>query len=178
MPNTDMPSNGSRAPAPPSLEDSDSSLVNIDTEQLKSEASEKGEQTKQKAKEASEATKERSESFAQEAKEKAREASQYSKEKGSELADSAGKNYDQAKRSASKGAKEAKEEFKSAGQDLKDNQDNPVYIANGVLIVAGSAALGYGAYTKHAVGQLDWKLAGTWAAAVGVLAVGDYYVSQ
>lgn len=94
------------------------------------------------------------------------------------MADSASKNYDQAKRSASKGAKEAKEEFKSVEQDLKENQDNPVYIANGLLIVAGGAALGYGAYTKHAAGQLDWQLAGTWAAAVGVLAVGDYYLSQ
>lgn len=177
MPNTDMSTNGSRAPIPSSL-NSSSSYENIDSEHLKSEASETTEQTKQKAKEASETTKEKADSFAQEAKEKGREASQYSKEKGSELADKTSEKYGQAKRSANKGAKEAKEELKSAGQDLKENQDNPVYVANGMLIVAGSAALGYGAYTKHAAGQLDWQLVGTWAAAVGVLAVGDYYLSQ
>ena len=87
-------------------------------------------------------------------------------------------NYDKGKKKASAAAKEAKGEAKSAGQDLSENRDNPVVIANGVIIVAGSAALGYGAYTKHQAGQLDWQLAATWAAAVGALAVGDYYLSQ
>ena len=87
-------------------------------------------------------------------------------------------NYDKGKKNVSKGAKEAKSEIKSAGQDLSDNRDNPVVIANGVLLVAGGAVLGYGAYTKHVAGELNWKLAGAWAGAVGVLAVGDYYLSQ
>ncbi len=174
MPNTDMPSNGSRAPAPPSIEDSSSSLVEVDSQHLKSEASE----AKEKAIDASEKTKEKSATYAQEAKEKASEAAQYSKEKGSEFADGASANYDNAKKSASKGAKEAKSEFKSASQDISDNRDNPVVIANGVLIVAASAALGYGAYTKHVAGELTWKFAGIWAGAVGAVAVGDYYLSQ
>lgn len=173
-----MPSNGSRAPAPPSIEDSSSSLVNVDSEHIKSEASESAQQTKEKAIDASEKTKEKSATYAQEVKEKASEASQYSKEKGSEFADSASTNYDKAKKSASKNAKEAKQEIKSAGQDLSDNRDNPVVIANGVLIVAGGAALGYGAYTKHVAGELDWKIAGLWAGAVGAVAIGDYYLSQ
>ena len=178
MPNTDMPSNGSRAPPLPSIEDSSSSLVEVDSQHIKSEASEDAQKAKEKAIDASEKTKEKSASYAQEAREKASEAAQYSKEKGSEFADSASANYGKAKKSASKGAKEAKEEFKSAGQDLSDNRDNPVVIANGVLIVAGSAALGYGAYTKHMAGELDWKLAGIWAGAVGAVAIGDYYLSQ
>lgn len=173
-----MPSNGSRAPAPPSIEDSSSSLVEVDSQHIKNEASEGAQQTKEKAIDASEKTKEKSATYAQEAKEKASEASQYAKEKGSEFGESASANYDKAKRNASKGAKEAKAEIKSAGQDLSDNRDNPVVIANGVLIVAGSAALGYAAYTKHAAGELDMKIAATTAAVVGAFAIGDYYLSQ
>jgi len=161
MPNTDMPSD-----------------VEVDSQHLKSEASEEAQQAKEKTIDVSEKTKEKSANFAQEAKEKANEAAKYSKQKGSELADDASVNYDKAKKNVSKGAKEAKGEIKSAGQDLSDNRDNPVVIANGVLIVAGSAALGYGAYTQHVAGKLDWQLAATWAGAVGALAVGDYYLSQ
>ena len=51
-------------------------------------------------------------------------------------------------------------------------------IGNAVAITAGVLGLGYGAYTKHAKGELDWQIAGIAAAAVGVFAVGDYYLSQ
>ena len=34
-----------------------------------------------------------------------------------------------------------------------------------------------GAYQKHAVGQLTWKLVGMWAGAIGLFAAGDYYLS-
>ena len=188
MPNTDMPT-GSRAPAPPSLNSSSSSFTDVDSQHIKSEASETAEQakektseaadkTKQKTSEAADKTKQRSSEAAETSKEKAREAVDYTKEKSSEFADSASKNYDSAKKSAEKNAREAKKEIKSAGQDLNENRDNPVVIANGVLIVAGSAALGYGAYTKHVKGELDWQLAAITAAFVGVFAVGDYYFSQ
>ena len=188
MPNTDMPT-GSRAPAPPSINSSSSSFSNIDSQHIKSEASETADEakdktseaadkTKQKSSEAAETGKEKSSEYAQTAKEKAREAADYTKEKSSEFADSASKNYNSAKKSTEKNAKEAKKEIKSAGQDLNENRDNPVIIANGVLIVAGSAALGYGAYTKHVKGELDWQIAAITAGVVGVLAVGDYYLSQ
>ena len=210
MPNTDMPT-GSRAPAPPSIESSSSSFTDVDSQHIKSEASETADEakektseaadktkqkssevadktkqkssevadkTKQKSSEAAEISKEKSSDYAQTAKEKAREAADYTKEKSSEFADSASKNYDSAKKSAEKNAREARKEIKSAGQDLSENRDNPVVIANGVLIVAGSAALGYGAYTKHVKGELDWQLAAITAGFVGVLAVGDYYLSQ
>ena len=96
----------------------------------------------------------------QTAREKAHEASKYSKEKGSEFADEASDKYEKGKKRAATHAKEAKKEIKSAGQDISENRDNPVYVANGVLLVLGSAALGYGAYTKHVKGELDWQLAG------------------
>ena len=199
MPNTDMPT-GSRAPAPPSLNSSSSSFTDVDSQHIKSEASETAEQakektsetadktkqktseaadkTKQKTSEAVDKTKQKSSEAAETTKEKTREAADYTKEKSSEFADSASKNYDSAKKSAEKNAREAKKEIKSAGQDLNENRDNPVVIANGVLIVAGSAALGYGAYTKHVKGELDWQLAAITAAFVGVFAVSDYYFSQ
>ena len=178
MPNTDMPS-GSRAPAPPSIDgSSSSSLVDIDSEHLKYVASDKASEAEEKTSEAAQKTKEKSSDYAQTTKEKTSETSQYTKEKANELADSAGTNYDKAKSSASKNSKKAKEEMKGAGQELSENRDNPVVIANGILIVTGGAALGYGAYTKHAAGELDWKLAGIWAGVVGAVAVGDYYLSQ
>ena len=36
----------------------------------------------------------------------------------------------------------------------------------------------YAAYQKYTAGQLDWKLAGTWAGIVGVFATGDYFLSK
>jgi len=167
-----------RAPPPVQIDDSSSSFSEVDGEHLKTQASETYSETAQTTSEATEKTKERSSDYLQTAKEKASEASKYSKEKGSQFADEAGDKYDHAKKRAATNAKEAKKEIKSAGQDISDNRDNPVYVANGVLLVVGSAALGYGAYTKHVKGELDWQLAGLTAAAVGVLAVGDYYLSQ
>ena len=180
MPITNMPSGpSSRAPAPPSINDStSSSFTDVDSQHVKSEAQETADTAAQKTSEAADETKEKSSEYIEKAKKKANEAAQYSKEKGSEFADEAGDKYNKAKKSADRNAREAKKEIKSASQDISENRDNPVYIANGILLVAGSAALGYGAYTKHIAGELDWKIAGTWAAAVGVLAVGDYYVSQ
>ena len=176
-PKTNHPS-PSRAPPPVQIDDSSSSFSEVDGEHLKTEASETYEETSQKASEITEETKQKSSDYMQTAREKASHASQYSKEKGSQFADEAGEKYDHAKKRAATNAKEAKKEIKSAGQDISDNRDNPVYVANGVLLVVGSAALGYGAYTKHVKGELDWQLAGLTAAAVGVLAVGDYYLSQ
>lgn len=68
--------------------------------------------------------------------------------------------------------------MKKEYNELYENRDNPVVIANGVAIVVGAAALAYGGYQKYRVGELDWKLGGTAAAIVGVLGVGDYFLSQ
>lgn len=152
--------------------------VDRDTQHMKNETKETANQAADKTKETADKAQNKGSDYAETAKQKAKEASDYTKEKSGDFADSAERNYGKAKDSASKNAKKAEKEIKSAGQDLDENKDNPVYIANGVLLVAGSAALGYGAYTKHQAGQLDWQLAGVWAAAVGVLAVGDYFVSQ
>jgi hypothetical protein len=84
---------------------------------------------------------------------------------------------DAKKKAASKG-KEAKEKAKAGGRKLQDNQDNPVFVGNAVVLVVGTVALAAGAYQKHKEGKLDWQLAGTVAGLVGVFGVADYFASK
>ncbi|RHZ58135.1 uncharacterized protein CDV56_105184 [Aspergillus thermomutatus] len=55
---------------------------------------------------------------------------------------------------------------------------NPVFLGNAVLYALVGAALGYGAYRKHAEGKLSWKLVGTWSGIVGAFSTVDYFVSK
>ncbi|KAI9681614.1 MAG: hypothetical protein M1829_000811 [Trizodia sp. TS-e1964] len=90
-------------------------------------------------------------------------------------------------------AKEAAKKTKDAGEKAKDaaakkaekaekavrlNADNPVVVANAVLVAGLSAALGFGAYRKYASGELSWKVVGLWAGAVSLFAAGDFYLSR
>ncbi len=83
-----------------------------------------------------------------------------------------------AKEKVKLGGKKAKGKAKEGGRKLDANKENPVVIANGVILLVGSAALGLGAYKKYSEGTLDWKIAGITAGAVGAFAVADYYASQ
>ena len=47
-----------------------------------------------------------------------------------------------------------------------------------MVITAICAGLGVGVYKKYSAGDLSWKVAGLWAGAVGMFAVGDYYLSK
>lgn len=88
---------------------------------------------------------------------------------------------DEARERAEKLKQEAehkKEQAKAAAQKAKANSDNPVVLSNAVGITLLGGLLGYGAYRKHAAGELTWKLAGAWAGVVGLFAVADYYTSQ
>lgn len=109
---------------------------------------------------------------------KAKEFSEYASEKSDELSKEAGDKYDKTKKSAQRNYKEGKEEAREKGNELSRNRDNPVVVGNAVIIGVGSVALGFTGYQKYAKGELSWQLAGITAAAVGALAVGDYYVSQ
>jgi hypothetical protein len=102
-----------------------------------------------------------------EAEDKAREFGQ----KASEAA------ADAKKKAAVKG-KEAKEKAKASGKKLQDNQDNPVFVGNAVILVIGTVALAVRAYQKHKEGKLDWQLASTVAGVVGVVGVADYFASK
>lgn len=62
--------------------------------------------------------------------------------------------------------------------ELSENRDNPVVVGNMVVAVVGGIGLGVAGYNKYAKGELSWEVVGIAAAAVGVLGVADYYVSQ
>lgn len=80
------------------------------------------------------------------------------------------------KAKASEKASKGKKKAQSAWEKLEKNSDNPVVIGNAVLITAGVAAIGVGAYKFKDV--LDWKTAGLWAGVVGAVGLGDYLVSS
>ncbi|KAL8761815.1 MAG: hypothetical protein Q9184_002099 [Pyrenodesmia sp. 2 TL-2023] len=109
---------------------------------------------------------------------KAKEFSEFASEKSEELSKEVGDKYDKAKKSAARNYKEGKEEAREKGNELSRNRDNPVVVANAVIIGVGSVALGFTGYQKYAKGELSWQVAGMAAAAVGAFAIGDYYVSQ
>jgi len=51
-------------------------------------------------------------------------------------------------------------------------------VGNAVVLTAGVALLGAGAYRLHQQNALTWKVAGATAGVLGVLAFADYQVSQ
>lgn len=148
-----------RAPAIPELEHTDSpldhSLIDVDTESVRTVPSDFGSQTIQ-----TETQRDRLEHEAEVVEARAKEA------------------YAASKAKAEKAEKEAKAKAKRAKSNLEANKDNPVYIGNAVAVVALSAGLGFGAYRKYAAGELTWKVAGAWAGIVGLFATGDYFLSQ
>ena len=79
-------------------------------------------------------------------------------------------------------AKEAKDRAAAKKEQAKDkakkNADNPVVLSNAVGLAVVAGVLGIGAYRKYARGELTGKLVAAWAGVVGLLGVGDYYVSQ
>ncbi|KAL9124564.1 MAG: hypothetical protein Q9217_006112 [Psora testacea] len=167
-----------RAPPPPQVEDSSSSLVDIDSQHIQEKSSEAVSQASENASRAADKTSQKGSEVSSSLKEKAAGARDYTSQKSSEVADSASTNYNEAKGATKDNAKKAEKEIKSEYDEVYENRDNPVIIANGIAIVVGAVGLAYGGYQKHQAGELDWKLAGSVAAIVGVLGVGDYYLSQ
>ena len=83
-----------------------------------------------------------------------------------------------AKDTLADGKNKGKTEAKKDAQFLRENSDNPVIIGNAVVITALAGVLGWGAYKQHQAGQLDWRIAGLGAGAVGLFATADYFVSK
>jgi len=155
-----------RAPPPPQIEHDDSlhaSLVDVDSPHVLSVSSEDTGKTDTQAK--------RLEREAEDAEKEA-------KAKFDEISAKASKDYHKGKAAAEKKAKQAKASAKEAGNELKANRDNPVVIANGLVIGLGAIGLGIGAYRKYQANELTWKIAGAWAGVVGLFAAGDYYLSE
>jgi len=85
---------------------------------------------------------------------------------------------EQAEARAKEEAARAKKAGKKGISKIQANSDNPVFVANAVLVAGLSGALGFGAYRKYVGGELTWKVVGAWAGIVGLFGVGDYYLSQ
>ncbi|KAG6997711.1 hypothetical protein G7Y79_00038g074700 [Physcia stellaris] len=189
------------------LIDVDSPHISQVHSDFKSQAQQTGTQAERMAKEAEDQARQtaaqaeqKGSETAQEGKKKASEFSEEAEQKTDELSKDASKNYEKAKKVASedydKSKKYASEKYREgkelasetadelnikareAKDDLSANRDNPVVIGNAIAWTIGGVALGVGAYNKHVKGELDWGVVGLAAGAVGVLAVGDYYLTQ
>ncbi|KAK3669760.1 hypothetical protein LTR78_010333 [Recurvomyces mirabilis] len=95
-----------------------------------------------------------------------------------QLASEAGEEWEDVKVQSKKAGEKAKKEGKEAERWADKNKGNPVVVGNLVVVAAMGALLGTGGYRMHKAGRLTWKVAGAWAGAVGLFAVGDYFVSQ
>lgn len=156
----------SRAPAPPQVEKTESetaSLVDVDSPHISSVPPD---YESQRVKTSTQATR-----LERESEEKARRAAQ-------DAADTANETKEEAKEKAKVGGKKVKAKAKEGGRKLDANKENPVVIANGVILAVGGVALGLAAYKKYSEGTLDWKVASITAGALGAFAVVDYYSSQ
>jgi hypothetical protein len=107
-------------------------------------------------------------------KEDAHEAKKYANAAGAKIEEGA----KDAKKHASAAANKAEKEGKKAEDWAEKNKSNPVVVGNAVVIAALGALLGTGAYRAHQSNTLTWNVMGAWAGAVGLFAVGDYFVSQ
>lgn len=103
---------------------------------------------------------------------------QDAKEEWDKLSKEAQKHYNDFAKEADKDAKKAEKKGKEAEDWAEKNKGNPVVIGNVAVIGALATLLGVQGYRMHQAGTLTWKVAGAWAGAVGLFAVGDYYVSQ
>lgn len=185
------------------LIDVDSPHISEVKSDFKQQAQQTSTQAERMAKEAEAQARQASDQAAQKTSEASQEASKYGQkasEKGDELSKDASKKFEKGKQEASekgekakqavseyyregkKEAEEVTEELRikagEARDDLNANRDNPVVVGNAIAWTIGGVALGIGAYNKHVKGELDWGVVGAAAGVVGVLAVGDYFLSK
>ncbi|PYH31007.1 putative pyruvate dehydrogenase complex, dihydrolipoamide acetyltransferase component [Aspergillus neoniger CBS 115656] len=77
-----------------------------------------------------------------------------------------------------KAKSKAKAKAKAKAESARSNAHNPVYLGNAVILALTGAGLGYGAYRKHAAGQLSWEVIGWASGAIGAFGAVDYFVSK
>ena len=70
-----------------------------------------------------------------------------------------------------------KEEDRAAGF-ARDKAANPIVLGNALTVGVLGSALGWAAYRRWARDELSWAVVGSWAGAVGLFALGDYYLSK
>ncbi|KAK4506109.1 hypothetical protein PRZ48_004074 [Zasmidium cellare] len=141
-------------------------------------AEERAQEARQQATEAAdEATKE-AKDFLQRAEKDAERLEKEGEKKFDSFKSQAKEVKGQVGKSLSADKEKAKKSAKEAEEWAEKNKNNPVVIGNAVVITALGVLLGAGAYRMHKANTLTWNVAGAWAGAVGLFAVGDYYVSQ
>jgi len=142
------------------------------------EAQEAEERAAAEAKQFKEKAEQESKRLAKEAETKAKQAEKKASEKLDEAKDKASTEYSKAKKEIGAAADKAEVKAQKAEQWADNNKRNPVVVGNAVVITALAGLLGVGAYRLHKAHALTWKVAGAWAGAVGLFAVGDYFVSS
>ncbi|MCJ1288017.1 hypothetical protein MMC26_007370 [Xylographa opegraphella] len=142
--------------------------------ELKKEVSAKGKEVEADAEEVGHDVGEASKDAKHDLSEKGKAARQKAREAGHDANEKA----KIAGRKTKEAAHDMNERAQEAGHELNENRDNPVVIANALIIGLGSAFVGFGAYKKYQAGELNWQVGGFWAGAIGLFALGDYYMSQ
>lgn len=123
-------------------------------------------------------TESKAKEFGQKADSKAAELERDGKKAFNDVSSDASKDYDKVKKQAQAEGRKAEKAAKDAGTWADDNKQNPVVIGNAVVVAALAGLIGVGAYRKYVNNELTPKVVGIWAGAVGLFAVGDYYVSS
>jgi len=152
------------------------SLDSLDSTHLQSASS--FADTQREAEEAEEKAANHAREQAEELKKAGDNAATKAEQSARGFANKAEQKADELKKKAGVEGKKAKKEAKEAEDWADKNKGNPVVIGNVVAVAALGGLLGVGAYRKYNAHELTWKVAGAWAGAVGLFAVGDYFVSQ
>ncbi|KAI9808361.1 MAG: hypothetical protein M1826_004345 [Phylliscum demangeonii] len=142
--------------------------------EAKREAKELSEQTKATTREAQA----KAHDVKEDARQKAHDVKEEVRHKAHDVKHKAHDVKAKAEAETKKAADRATKVAKATSHDLQENKENPVYVANAVVVAALCAALGFGGYRKYAAGELTWKVVGAWAGVVGLFAAGDFYLSQ
>ena len=147
-------------------------------DQAKKDAKDFSNQAEKSAKDLSSKGEAKAEQFADKAKSEWQDTSSDAKRNYNKGAEKAQEGLEKAKVQGKKGYAEAKKDAKEGEEWADKNKGNPVVIGNVLVIAALGGLLGTSAYRMQKAGTLTWNVIGAWAGAVGLFAVGDYYVSQ
>lgn len=160
-----------------SLKSDDSHAVNVSyaDQQL---AEERAQEARDEAKKAADEMSKEAKDFMNHAEKDAARLEKDAEKKFDSFKSQAKEVKGQVGKTLSKDAEKAKKVAKDADQWAEKNKNNPVVVGNAVVIALGAVLLGTGAYRMHRTNTLTWNVAGAWAGAVGLFAVGDYFVSQ
>jgi hypothetical protein len=88
---------------------------------------------------------------------------------------------EEAKRMAEEALEKArlsKEKSKSKASRIANDPQAVYRIANGIIGAVAAAGVAWGAYQKHARGELSWKVVGLWSGVLAAFGAGDYFLGQ